>query len=402
MKCRNCGVELDEQAHFCGDCGTPVRIDAPDGADAKIRRKKLDIDEVQVPLVPDADAEGGQPDAVYGETENSDESQTVHGAESEDTQPESNAEQETQNAEYQAASAAVSKPENRSGISDGWSPYNPANQPPPAKICKTCGKIIRGDARFCENCGMFQGPVTGNTDRPQRNPLMFVLIGVGAVLAIALIIAIITVLSSGGRDDKNEVSPSPPPIRTQAPTLTPIPTLTPMPTPTPTLIPTSTPVPTTTPKPMPTQAPKSAPAPQKPNVVSNPSYETYENYEYSITCPYPSHFKEYYEPSEFFLESLKDADNTANLQICGTVNDNGRSADAVIDNFIHDYQGTVVERYAADSWCKILTKDSSKYHFGYFELTNGMIRGIEFHFDAQYYDTYVPYINYIVDWVYIE
>lgn len=161
--------------------------------------------------------------------------------------------------------------------------------------------------------------------------------------------------------------------------------------------PTPTPVP---PTPTPAaQAPKTdkADTPKSGGVVASPSYKTYSDADYSFSCAYPSHFVLYNEDNAFVRYSLRAPDNTAEIKICATNNKAGLSPQTVRDNFVSTYPGSIDYKNLGDDWCVIRTLDSGKYHYGYFKLSGGKIRGFEFHFDAAYFDIYDSYINDIYD-----
>ena len=101
--------------------------------------------------------------------------------------------------------------------------------------------------------------------------------------------------------------------------------------------------------------------------------------------------------SKFVRCSYKAPDNTATLNICATKNTTERTAKKVQDNFKSSYPGTVDYENIGSDWCVCRTYKDGMYHYGYFSLKNGMIRGFEMHFDGAYYQTYETYVNYIYD-----
>ena len=112
-----------------------------------------------------------------------------------------------------------------------------------------------------------------------------------------------------------------------------------------------------------------------------------------MSCPYPSHFELYNEPDTFVLYSLEAPDKTAAIKICGTNNRAGLSSETVRDNFIDSYPGRVESQTVHSDSCEVTTLDGDVYHYGYFVLSGGMIRGFEFHFNGEHYSTYKSYIN---------
>lgn len=131
--------------------------------------------------------------------------------------------------------------------------------------------------------------------------------------------------------------------------------------------------------------------------VSNPGFYSYNDNEYGFSCEYPSHFTAAAGNSKFVRRSYKAPDNTATLNICATKNTTGRSAKKVQDNFKSSYPGTVDYENIGSDWCVCRTYKDGMYHYGYFSLKNGMIRGFEMHFDGAYFQTYETYVNYIYD-----
>ena len=131
--------------------------------------------------------------------------------------------------------------------------------------------------------------------------------------------------------------------------------------------------------------------------VSNPRFYSYIDNEYRFSCEYPAHFEAATGTSKFVRSSYKSPDNTATLNICATNNSTGRSAKKVQDNFKSSYPGTVDYENIGSDWCVCRTYKNGIYHYGYFSLKNGMIRGFEMHFDGAYFRTYETYVNYIYD-----
>ena len=136
---------------------------------------------------------------------------------------------------------------------------------------------------------------------------------------------------------------------------------------------------------------------QEKGAISNPTYKTYTDPDYNFSCAYPAHFQLYNESDNFVRYSLKATDGTATLKICATKNNSGLSVKNVSDNFKSSYPGSVDYEASGDHWCAISTRQGNKYHYGYFSLGSGMIRGFEMHYDADYHDIYDQYVNDIYD-----
>lgn len=129
------------------------------------------------------------------------------------------------------------------------------------------------------------------------------------------------------------------------------------------------------------------------SVVSKPSYNTYNDTDYRFSCYYPAHFQVYLEDNDFMRYTLRAADNTATLKICATKNTSNLSVKTVSDNFKSTYPGSVDYENSGDDWCVARTYNAGIYHYAYFTLTDGMIRGFELHFDGNYLDIYDGYVN---------
>ena len=131
--------------------------------------------------------------------------------------------------------------------------------------------------------------------------------------------------------------------------------------------------------------------------VSNPGFNSYTDNEYRFSCEYPAHFAAASGASKFVRRSYKAPDNTATLNICATKNSTGLSPQKVQDNFKSSFPGTVDYENTGSDWCVCRTYKDGMYHYGYFSLKNGMVRGFEMHFDGAYFKTYEKYVDYIYD-----
>jgi len=118
-------------------------------------------------------------------------------------------------------------------------------------FCKNCGSSLSHNSAFCANCGAqchTPSPHGFNTppmpDGKKSNRKLWIIIA-SVILALALIVAAIFILTGAG--DNNDSTPTP--IVAATPEPTPDATPTPTPTPTPEPTPKPTPEPTTTPAP---------------------------------------------------------------------------------------------------------------------------------------------------------
>ena len=132
---------------------------------------------------------------------------------------------------------------------------------------------------------------------------------------------------------------------------------------------------------------------QEKGAISYPTYKTYTDPDYNFSCAYPAHFQLYNESDNFVRYSLKATDGTATLKICATKNNSGLSVKNVSDNFKSSYPGSIDYEASGGNWCAVRTLQGSTYHYGYFSLKNGMIRGFEMHFDENYFSIYDNYVN---------
>lgn len=128
-------------------------------------------------------------------------------------------------------------------------------------------------------------------------------------------------------------------------------------------------------------------------VISHPTYNTYTDSAYKFTCTYPDHFTEAHSDDPFVKVSYKAPDDTATLNICGTDNNSNLSTETVQYNFKLSYPGTIDYEKRGDDWCVCRTYKDGIYHYGYFKIKDGMIRGFELHFDGDYYTIYDGYVN---------
>ena len=124
-----------------------------------------------------------------------------------------------------------------------------------------------------------------------------------------------------------------------------------------------------------------------------PSYSTYTDKDFNFRCDYPTNFILYNEDNNFVRYSLKSSDGAAILKICATNNPTKRTDKIVSDNFKSTYPGVVDYEELGTDWCAVRTHDNGTCHYGYFKLTNGMIRGFEFHFPESSFELYDSYVN---------
>ena len=125
------------------------------------------------------------------------------------------------------------------------------------------------------------------------------------------------------------------------------------------------------------------------------SYSTYRDYDYAFSCPYPDDMYKTSALSDFTRYCLGSYDGGV-IYICGTTNSAGLSSASVANNFKKDhYHTSVITNTIGSNFCSILVTDGSKYHYCYYSLTEGMIRGFEMSFYSDDYDKYMDHADYM-------
>lgn len=274
--------------------------------------------------------------------------------------------------------------------------------------CRFCGAELPEDAVFCSECGREQNTSTPYVNVPNKkaevsenggvNPVILgAMIGGGVVLIAAVVILVVLI---GGRAGKhkteNDIAETykveqTETVSTVSPTMNagviertpePIPILA------------RTPAPVTTPVPAQNEIPQVSTERSNNNDVPPQSgYHTYTDSDYSFSCKYPASFRLTVVESNFYRYTLSSPDGVGSLYICATSNNNGRTPVKVLDNFMASYGGSVDYQNSGSDWCAIRTLSNGRYHYGYFKLTNGLIRGFEMHFPSSQFDLYDGYIN---------
>ncbi len=295
----------------------------------------------------------------------------------------------------------------------------------PSGYCTNCGAPVYGDNTVCGKCGQ-RLDVSDNAydaEQPQyaessetiydniktkSNHSDTTLIVVLVIIIVALIGGIITFFVFRNNfiqpkdnnsqnalvEEETKNTQTPESYATIKPEETPEPTLPPEPT--------SPPAPTVPPV---TKAPSTAantPANAQANTaanapVENPSYLWFASSDYNFGCDYPSHFVAFYEPQNEILSSLKSPDGSAVMRICGAMNTHGQTSQQVMDIFLSHYNGKITYQVCQDDYMAISVLDSSKFHYAYYSLRDGKIRGFEYHYDSKYENIYSKYIDHVYD-----
>lgn len=298
--------------------------------------------------------------------------------------------------------------------------YNTAN----GKMCPFCGAQLPSDAGYCDTCGRkISNSYSGDEkiNLPKRKVVsdkagyyssagkglsgaaVAAIATAAAIAAGAIIFIVIMIINNSDSNELGDVNDQPQVTYTAKATAVPVSTQEPAATVYAVANVTAAPNVAANNNVVP-PAPNSQPAPTSPPVVNtepqaaNPSthvytYSTYTDNDYSFKCDYPINFTPTIVDSNFYRYTLTSPDGQGSLYICATSNNNGRTPSKVIDNFISSYGGTVDYTNSGSDWCVIRTKANGKYHYGYFKMTNGYIRGFEMHFPASQFDSYDKYVN---------
>lgn len=343
MNCPNCGTPLAEGENFCPSCGNPASNGADCGANAAYsspsRRTTI------CPKCETKNPEGSAVCAICGEV---------------------------------------------LPIIPVQQPVNPHHNNDKNKVfCNHCGAPNVPSASVCKQCGksLFSGSVHTDDDhdipypRPTHHDKTFNGILIALIISvIAVCGAIIFILLNPGDDDESIDETPMPTVSASTPTYEPVETDYP-PTPTPTIL---TPPPTRQPEPTHNERPAYI------------SYNTYSDSEFAMSCPYPKNFSAVTPESNFIKRSLVSNSDDGHIYICSTINDNGRDASKVSANFKNSYSyNTVLSENISDYVCSTLITDGYTYHYCYYTLYDGMIRGFEMKYTEPYKDLYSSYASHM-------
>lgn len=257
-------------------------------------------------------------------------------------------------------------------------------------ICKNCGKEIEQGSSFCKYCGTavvkntidIAEKVSDVNDNGKRNAIIAAVCSTAAIVLIAVVI--FAVINITGKNDSND----------SGYTVAETETAQPMPTATSTVQPTQTPAPTPAPTPTATPIPTNKPEKYDRGYSYEEGYSLSVDRRFRLVCPYPDDFIEFNTDNAFFIKSYSAPDRSGYMYVCATENKSRLTPGMIRDNFYDTYGGTIDYKNSGDDWCVIRTVDDyNMYHYGYFKLTDGMIRGFEMHFDGRYFGLYDKYIN---------
>lgn len=255
-------------------------------------------------------------------------------------------------------------------------------------ICKNCGKEIERGSSFCPYCGTavvnnvidVAEKNSGINDNGKRNAIIAAVCSAGAIILIAAVI--FAVINITAKKDSNNSDYAVEATQTVQPTPTATPTAAPTAAPTPTPPPTALPLPT------------NKPEQYDRDYSYKNGYSLSVDRRYRFVCPYPDNFIEFSSNNDFFIKAYSSPDSSGYMYVCATANKTGLTPGMVRDNFYDTYGGTIDYKDSGNDWCVIRTVDDyNECHYGYFKLTDGMIRGFEMHFDGRYFGLYDKYIN---------
>lgn len=262
---------------------------------------------------------------------------------------------------------------------------SPAEQK--AEKCPFCGAPITPDSEFCGNCGHRTEYVDAgnNYDRYAHNNkknngnkgFTALIISLSAV-ALALVIFLVWLIFLRTPSTKKESM-----LPTTAPTAAPVSTLAPA---------TATPVPTASPESMAvTAAPAATAQPQR--AGNSAGYSNYTDSKFHWSCDYPASFIVYDDGTEFARYSMKSPNGSGYFRLCATYADDSTTPDSFRSNFVRDYGGSIEYKSMGSDYCSLRTLNGSTYHYCYFKIINGMVRGFEAHFSSSHFSEYDAYIN---------
>lgn len=131
-------------------------------------------------------------------------------------------------------------------------------------------------------------------------------------------------------------------------------------------------------------------------VTQAPSYNTYHDDEFGFKIDYPAHFEIKTTQSNINRRTYSSNDGSAILKINAGNNEGNITSRNLSEKLISNYGGNVTYNPVKDTWFALSVNDNDDYHYAYYKLDNGEIRGFEFHFTGEEnLDTYSKYIDHI-------
>lgn len=131
--------------------------------------------------------------------------------------------------------------------------------------------------------------------------------------------------------------------------------------------------------------------------VESPQYNTYRNNTFGIEIEYPTHFSEVLEQNgqNQHYKLWENADGSAILCVNVTDNVYNVTPEEIQADLIEMYDGEVTYSPVKDEWFALSINDEVFYHYAYYRVENGYIKGFEFHFAGK--DNLPIYSKYIDD-----
>lgn len=135
---------------------------------------------------------------------------------------------------------------------------------------------------------------------------------------------------------------------------------------------------------------------QTDTVIQSPTFITYSDEKFGFEIDYPSHFNIYNLTENTVSRVYMSNDGAAVLKINAGYNKGNITCKQLCNELINAYTGEVTYNPVKDTWFALSINDSDNYHYAYYKLDEGEIRGFEFHFKgAENLDTYSKYIDHI-------
>ncbi|MCH5212772.1 MAG: PT domain-containing protein [Oscillospiraceae bacterium] len=260
--------------------------------------------------------------------------------------------------------------------------------------CLGCGFLNPPGNTYCNGCGRPLVPDTQDlyTEKPKKKlsgaAIALICIGIAAAIGCATVALIIWGPFSFGSnsDDAEPTETATETIETEQPIEEP------------------TDEPTERPTDRPTSRPTSEPENNYEVSTHAPSYSYYSTTDstHSFRCDYPAEFSFITPPADhkWLTYALEAYDGTGYIYIGGA---KGKSAEKTAADFINTAgnSGTVLVNDQVDGvYCRVKTKNSSGYHYAYFDLSNNQLRGFEVHYDSDQDSRYSKYISHMEDTLY--
>lgn len=132
------------------------------------------------------------------------------------------------------------------------------------------------------------------------------------------------------------------------------------------------------------------------NTIESPAFNTYIDNEFGFVIDYPAHFNVYASADNTVRKIYMSDDGSAVLKINAGYNKGGITCKQLNDELIDTYKGEVTYNPVKDTWFALSIDDNDNYHYAYYKLYSGEIRGFEFHFKgAENLPVYSRYIDHI-------